>query len=197
MRALGQDGGLGDVAGALTSRLRDDDVDVRVLMPAYRSLRAKVDSARRIAALPPITGFPSAVLLQARLPSGVPAMLIDCPALFNRDGGPYQDGSGRGFRDNAKRFAMLSRIAALLARRYQPDRLATRRPALQRLADRSCARARALRARPRARTLMTIHNLAFQGVFDGDLTPLLGLPRETFGIEGVEFYGRTSFLKAG
>ena len=58
---------------------------------------------------------------------------------------------------------------------------------------RSCV-TRAARAR---RTLMTIHNLAFQGVFDGDLTPLLGLPRDAFGIEGVEFYGRTSFLKAG
>jgi starch synthase len=44
---------------------------------------------------------------------------------------------------------------------------------------------------------MTIHNIAFQGVFDGDLTPILGLPREMFGIEGVEYYGRTSFLKAG
>ena len=60
------------------------------------------------------------MLLQARLPTGVPAMLIDCPALFNRDGGPYQDGSGRDFDDNAKRFAMLSRTAALLATASSP-----------------------------------------------------------------------------
>jgi len=190
-------GGLGDVAGALTSRLRDDDVDVRVVMPAYRSLRAKVDSATRIAALPPMAGFPSAVLLHASLPTGVPAMLIDCPALFNRDGGPYQDGAGRDFDDNAKRFAMLSRTAALLATADSP---LDWRPDVLHCNDWQTGPAPALvryAAAPRARTLMTIHNLAFQGVFDGDLTPMLGLPSEAFGIEGVEYYGRTSFLKAG
>ena len=190
-------GGLGDVAGALTSRLHDDDVDVRVLMPAYRSLRAKVDGARRIAALPPIAGFPDAVLLQARLPTGVPAMLVDCPALFNREGGPYQDASGRDFADNAKRFAMLSRTAALLATATSPIDW---RPDVLHGNDWQTGPAPALvnyAAGPRARTLMTIHNLAFQGVFDGDLTSMLGLPREAFGIEGVEYYGRTSFLKAG
>ena len=190
-------GGLGDVAEALTAQLRRDGVDVRVLMPAYRSVLAQVAPAEPLATLAPTAAIPEARLLEATLPTGVPALLVDCPLLFDRAGGPYQDAEGRDWEDNARRFALLSRAAARLARpstplRWQPDILHCNdwqtgpAPALLHYA-----------AGPRARTVLTVHNLAFQGLFDGDRTALLGLPPEAFAIEGVEFYGRTSYLKAG
>jgi starch synthase len=188
-------GGLGDVAGALTAALRSDGIDVRVLMPAYRSLASRANEA--VARIDATESLPAATLLEATLPSGVPALLVDCPSLFDREGGPYQDAEGVDYTDNAKRFALLSRAAALLSLGSSPLRW---RPDILHCNDWQTAPAPALvhHAGPRhVRTLLTIHNLAFQGVFDGDLTPLLGLPREAFGIEGVEFYGRTSFLKAG
>ena len=190
-------GGLGDVASALTARLRHDGLDVRVLVPAYRSVLASAARSQPIAALQRTHALPAATLVEATLPSGVPAMLIDCPSFFDRDGGPYQDERGRDFDDNAQRFALLSATAARLATGESP---LDWRPDVLHCNDWQTGPAPALvhhASGRRARTLMTIHNLAFQGVFDGDLTPLLGLPPGAFGIEGVEYYGRTSFLKAG
>jgi starch synthase len=190
-------GGLGDVAGALTAQLHRDGVDIQVLMPAYRILLGHVERTNPIAVLPPAAALPEAGIVEAMLPSGVRALLIDCPPLFDREGGPYQDVRGHDFADNAQRFAQLSRTAAQLATTASP---LDWRPEILHCNDWQTGPAPALlhHARgPRPRTLMTIHNLAFQGLFDGDLTPLLGLPRDAFGIEGIEFYGRTSFLKAG
>ncbi len=190
-------GGLGDVASALTAQLRRDGLDVRVLMPAYRSVLGCIDRSKVLAVLAPSHAIPGATLVEALLPDGVPALLIDCPALFDRDGGPYQDERGHDFTDNAQRFALLSRTAAQLATAGCP--IAWRAQVLH-CNDWPTGPAPALvhhASGMRAGTLMTIHNLAFQGVFDGDLTALLGLPREAFGIDGVEYYGSTSFLKAG
>jgi starch synthase len=190
-------GGLGDVAGALTAQLRRDGHDVRVLMPAYRSVRARLDGRAPLLTLAATAALPEASLVEAKLPGDVPAWLVDCPSLYDRDGGPYQDAEGRDWRDNPVRFALLSRVAATLSTASSP---LVWRPDVLHCNDWQTGPAPALvhHARgPRAKTLMTVHNLAFQGVFDGDLTPLLGLPPEAFGIDGVEFYGRTSFLKAG
>jgi starch synthase len=189
-------GGLGDVAGALTAQLRAEGHDVRVLMPAYRAVHDRVEQGRVIAQLPAAEPLPGAALVEVPL-GEVPVMLVDCPALYDRDGGPYLDASGHDFPDNARRFALLSRIAARLAGPTSP--LAWR-PDVLHCNDwqtgPACAVVHHARGR-RARTVMTVHNLAFQGVFDGDLTPLLGLPASAFEIEGVEYYANTSFLKAG
>jgi starch synthase len=190
-------GGLGDVAGALANQLRRDGTDVRVVMPAYRTVLERIDRSKRIAIIPRTDELPEASVIEAVLPEEVPAFLIDCPTLYDRDGGPYQDAHGRDFEDNAARFALLSRAAAQFATAASPLRW---RPDILHCHDWQTAPAAALvryASGQRAKTLLTIHNLAFQGVFDGDLTELLGLPRSAFGIEGIEYYGRTSFMKAG
>jgi starch synthase len=190
-------GGLADVAGALTAQLRAEGVDVRVVMPAYRSSGAWPDPVAPRVPVAAMAGLPEAALVEARLPGGVPAYLVDCPPLYGREGNPYVDAQGRDWPDNAQRFALLSRVAALLASEaspldWQPDVLHAN--------DWQTAASAAVvhfDAGRRVRTLVTIHNLAFQGVFDGNLASLLGLPARAFGIDGVEFYGRTSYLKAG
>ncbi|HVE49997.1 MAG TPA: glycogen synthase GlgA [Casimicrobiaceae bacterium] len=190
-------GGLGDVAAALSAQLRAEGHDVRLVMPAYRSIRDRIANVAPIARFPAATSLPAASLAQSTLPGDVPVLLIDCPSLFDRDGGPYLDARGVDWPDNAVRFALLSTIAAKLARAdtpldWQPDILHCNDwqtgPAPAML---HCARTR------HAKTVMTVHNLAFQGVFEGNLTALLGLPRQAFDFEGIEFHGKTSFMKAG
>ena len=190
-------GGLGDVAAALPAALITEGVDVRVLMPAYRGVPEQAGPARVVARLPATAEFPDADLYQSALPSGVPAYVLDCAALYDRPGGPYQDAAGHDYADNARRFARLAHAAALLATAesplaWQPDVLHCNdwqtglAPAYLRHAITA-----------HAATLMTVHNLAFQGVFAGNLSGSLGLPAAAFSIDGIEYYGATSFLKAG
>ncbi len=190
-------GGLGDVAAALPAALRNLGVDVRVLLPGYRELAREVQAAPRVAALAAGPGRPAAELRAATLPSGVPALLLDCPPYFARDGGPYQDAQAHDYPDNAQRFGFVAAVAAQLA---GPDSPLAWRPDVLHCNDWQTGLAAAfLRfgGKPCAAAVMTLHNLAFQGTFPGNLCAALGLPAEAFAIDGVEFYGQTSFLKAG
>jgi starch synthase len=123
--------------------------------------------------------------------------VIDCPSLYDRDGGPYQDGEGENWPDNPLRFAMLSRVAALLANDgFDPGWRAD----VLHLNDWHTALAAAyVRQSPRPRTpvMLTVHNLAFAGVFEVDWLPRIAVPADCWSSGAVEFYGRMSFLKAG
>jgi starch synthase len=190
-------GGLGDVSAALPRALARLGVEVRVLMPGYAAALAAVGDAPEVAALAATAGLPGATLREARLADGLRMWLIDAPELYRRDGGPYGDAAGRDWPDNARRFALLARSAAELGSERSP---LPWRPDVVHLNDWQTALAAAfLHFDParRAAALLTIHNLAFQGNFDPALVTELGLPASCFTIDGVEFYGRFSFLKAG
>lgn len=190
-------GGLGDVSAALPRALARLGVEVRVLMPGYAAALAAVGDAPEVAALAATAGLPGATLREARLADGLRMWLIDAPELYRRDGGPYGDAAGRDWPDNAQRFALLARVAAELGSARSP---LPWRPDVVHLNDWQAALAAAfLHFDParRAAALLTIHNLAFQGNFDPALVTELGLPASCFTIDGVEFYGRFSFLKAG
>ncbi len=189
-------GGLADVAAALPLALESCGVDVRVLMPAYGALRPHLAHSRARARLAAHGPLPAATLIEAPLPSGVPAWLVDAPALYGREGGPYGDAEGEDWPDNARRFGALARAAADLARDapglgWTPDVVhahdwqAALAPAYLRLDG------------ERVPTVMTIHNLAFQGLFPRDAVDDLGLPPESWSMHGVEYFGQLSFLKAG
>lgn len=191
-------GGLGDVSADLPAALGRLGVDVRVLMPAYRQVLSQATQARALTALPGRAELPAARLLEATLPSGVPALLIDCPSLYDRDGGPYQDDERVDWPDNARRFGLLSHVAALLSGPCSP--LAWR-PHVLHCNDWHAALAPAYLQEvdpgERARTLVAVHNMAFQGLFDAAEADPLGLAPAARGTDGAEFWGRLSFLKAG
>lgn len=190
-------GGLGDVSADLPAALARLGVDVRVLMPAYRQVLSHACEARVLTALPGRAELPAARLLEATLPSGVPALLIDCPSLYDRDGGPYQDDARVDWPDNARRFGLLSHVAALLASAASP--LAWR-PHVLHCNDWHAALAPAYLQEaegPRAHTLVAVHNMAFQGLFDAAEADPLGLAPDARGTDGAEFWGKLSFLKAG
>lgn len=191
-------GGLGDISSALPAALAEAGVDVRILMPAYPALRLAFPDARAIADIPAPGGkLPGSRLLQAATAEGVPLLLLDCPACFDRPGGPYQSPQGRDWPDNALRFGLLSRVAALLASSASPLGW---RPDVLHCNDWQSALAPAYLHYLHgggAATVMTIHNLAFQGLFPASTLSDLGLPPEAFVFDGVEFYGHLSTLKAG
>ncbi|MCU0805459.1 MAG: glycogen synthase GlgA [Burkholderiales bacterium] len=190
-------GGLGDVAGALPAALRALGADVRVLMPAYRGVATKLGAVREVGQTPRTAGAPPARILEGVAPNGVPLLLVDCPAFFDRPGGPYQDEHGADHVDNAFRFGLLSRVAASIGAAFSPIPW---RAEVVHANDWQTALAPAyLRYAPdaAAASVVTIHNLAFQGIFAPGVVPLLGLPPESFSIDGIEYYGQMSFLKAG
>ncbi|MHB8253211.1 MAG: glycogen synthase GlgA [Acidiferrobacter sp.] len=184
-------GGLGDVVGALPGALAALGVDVRVCLPFYQSVRELVSDAPATATL-----F-GALIREAKLPSGVRVYLIDAPRFFDRAGGPYQDESGRDWADNAERFGLFSRIAAVLSSHESP---LLWRPDIFHGHDWQAALApawlRSIDATPIA-SIMTVHNLAFQGLFPRDRVQAIHLPPETYAVEGAEFYDQLSFLKGG
>ena len=188
-------GGLGDVSAALPAALHGLGIDVRVLLPGYPPVLEADPQAREIAHF---TALGTKVrLLESKLPNGVALIVLDAPALYARGGGPYQDDAGADWKDNALRFGVLGRVAALLGTGSSP--LAWR-PHVVHCNDWPAALAPVylrFAQGPRAASLVTIHNLAFQGIFPFAEAHTLELPPESLGMDGAEFYGKVSFLKGG
>ncbi|WP_322100040.1 glycogen synthase GlgA [Geminicoccus roseus] len=188
-------GGLADVVGALPNALAPHGVRVRTLLPAYRQVLARAGQVEPVLQLPDLFGADGR-LLAAKNADGADLLLVDAPHLFDRPGGPYLDAAGLDWPDNAQRFAALSIVAARLGRGllpgFQPDIVhahdwqAGLVPAYL-----------ALFGGRRPATVMTVHNLAFQGQYPARLLDDLHLPASAFVPEGVEYYGQIGFLKAG
>ena len=190
-------GGLADVSGALPAALRAIGLDVRVLVPGYSRVMSQLVEHEVVANFDSVlSGFPPARLLANKMANGVPVFVLDCPNFFQRTGGPYQDAGGRDWVDNALRFGLLSKTAAVLGSSASP--LAWR-PDVVHCNDWQTGLTPAYLhfARQAAPSVMSIHNLAFQGVFPYSALEQLGLPPSCFSINGVEYYGNLSFLKAG
>src|SRR5918999_1638090 len=182
-------GGLGDVSEALPEALRALGLDVLSLLPGYSPVLAHIGSAPEAARVK-LLGFDCRILRAGAL------LVLACPQLYERDGGPYQAQDGRDWDDNALRFGVFCRVAALLAGARTP---LDWRPEIVHCHDWPAALAPVyLREEPaHAASVTTIHNLVFQGNYDASLLSALELPASTFTLDGIEFYGRLSFLKGG
>lgn len=189
-------GGLADVSGALPAALRAIGVDVHVIVPGYNHVMARLGHRKVVATLDALPGFPSSRLLSGTMANGVPLLVLDCPSLYQREGGPYQNADGIDWADNAQRFGLLSKVAAVLGSNASP--LAWY-PDLVHCNDWQTGLTPAyLHFAPGAvPSVMAVHNLAFQGIFPAATVAQLHLPQSSFSIDGVEFYGSLSFLKAG
>ena len=123
---MAKTGGLADVSAALPAALRDHGVDVRVLVPAYPQVLAQAPNLREVLHLGDPLGYGDTRLLETYLPtSKLPVWAVDCPNLYNRSGGLYQDENGCDWPDNDRRFALLNYVAAAIANElsgsWQPD----------------------------------------------------------------------------
>lgn len=193
-------GGLGDVSAALPRALRALGHDVTILMPAYGGMA--IDGAlQSIVALPAFGPWPAAQLLQVTAPDGMPFLLLSCPILYANASTPYGDPAHTPMREQAQRFGLLSRVAALLGTTDSPLNW---RADIVHANDWPCGlaplylhQARMAGQKEVARSLVTIHNLAFQGVIPMEACELLEIPPAYRTIEGAEFWGQLSMLKAG
>jgi starch synthase len=192
-------GGLADVAGALPGALAAHGVAVTTLLPGYpkvmASLGPKTGKVRAVHKWDDLLGTP-ARLVKGTLAGGHALLVLDAPALFAREGGPYADASGRDWEDNWRRFAALARAAADLA----GGAVRGQRFDLVHAHDWQTGLTPAYLAFAGAGgvpSVMTIHNMAFQGYFPAAVFPALGLPPEAWSVDAVESYGGVGFLKAG
>lgn len=191
-------GGLADVSGSLPAALRRLKADARILIPGYPQVLAKSKNLAPVAELSFIPQIGNITLLQGEMPdSGVPIYVIKSPTLYEREGGPYQNMQAQDWADNPLRFGVLSHVAAVLGSGFNPlawksdivhcnDWQSGLTPAILHFFSTS-----------RAKTVLGIHNLAYQGNFDSSWVGKLGLPVYSYQPAGVEFYGQMSFLKAG
>ncbi|SIS73572.1 glycogen synthase GlgA [Phaeovulum vinaykumarii] len=188
-------GGLADVVGALPAALAPEGWEMRVLIPAYRGVLDKLKDIKQVWAEDDLFGGPGRVL--AGRHGRLDVLVLEAPHLFDRAGGPYSV-EGRDFGDNAERFAALSHAAASIARDGDAEGW---RPEVLHAHDWQTGLAPAyLRwhgGAERVASLMTIHNIAFQGHARPDRLGALRLPPESFNADGVEYWGNISTLKAG
>ena len=190
-------GGLADYAGGLTKALVRGGHDVRLLLPCYPGTVERLAGPVERIDLGDVFGAGPTALISGRMPdTGAPLWLIECPGLYARPGGIYQDAKGDDWPDNALRFGLLARVAAWLALARGP---VSWRPDVVHLNEWQTGPAAALLAQEATAppTLFTIHNMAFQGLFSPDVLSFLRLPASTFDAQGLEYYGKVSYLKAG
>lgn len=188
-------GGLADVAGALPGALAAEGWEVRTLIPAYPGLADRLEGARTVWSDPALFGGPAQVL--AGDVEGMSFYLLEAPHLFDRPGGPYSAG-GQDHPDNPERFAALSWAAAALASEgdaegwradilHAHDWQAGLAPAYLRWSFPGHG----------AGSVLTIHNIAFQGIAPAVRLAALRLPRDEFHPGSLEYWGNISTLKAG
>ncbi len=195
-------GGLADVVGALPQALSGAGVQTTTLVPGYPAVLAASSDATRVHHFPDLFGAPADVLLGTA--SGLDLLAIDAPHLYARPGNPYLGPDGQDWPDNDIRFAALGAAAAALAigtiAGPASGAQSTAYFDIVHVHDWQAALTTAylhFHPGPRPGTVLTIHNLAFQGMFPASLFPRLGLPDAAFRVDGLEFYNLVGFLKAG
>ncbi|WP_235515626.1 glycogen synthase GlgA [Sphingomonas sp. Leaf10] len=180
-------GGLADVVGALPTALAPHGVATTTLLPGYPSVLKHLGRAKPVHRWDDLLGSP-ARLIEGKI-DGHPLLVLDAPDLFARDGGPYADATGRDWSDNWRRFAALGRAVADIAPRFDllhaHDWQGAMAPAYLRYAGATVP------------SVLTIHNIAFQGRYDASVFAGLELPDTAFSLDGVEYYGGVGLLKAG
>ncbi len=192
MYPLLKTGGLADVVGALPFAQQQRGDDVRVLLPAHPDIVSALGKHQVVAQL---TTFAGEVTLRYGEFNGLGIYLLDAPHLFAREGNPYHDSHYQDYPDNYLRWALLGFVGAEVA----TGRDAWWQPDVAHVHDwhagLTCAYLRARQAT--VKSVFTIHNIAYQGLFSAHHLHEIALPHDYFQIEGLEFNGQLSYLKAG
>jgi len=188
-------GGLGDVAGALPRALASRGHTVSVVTPRYGSIDPEKEGLRPIEGAIQVRGERAMLWVRE---GPVSVYFVEHERFFGSRRGLYGDPHG-DYSDNPERFAFLARAALAVpaALGFSPRIVHCndwQTGLLPFLLRQEHARDPAV---GRARTVFTIHNLAYQGVFSKDVVPVLGLPWDVFRYEAMEFFDQLSFMKAG
>ncbi len=188
-------GGLGDVLEALPAALEQRGHDISIVIPCYRGLREDprlgVRSTGVLIDISVGNKRYQAEILQGQTPEGLQIFLVRRDEYFDRSG--LYGADSRDYGDNAERFVFFSKAILELARRMAPP------PEILHVHDWQTALIPVLvkeRSLP-FKTVLTVHNMAYQGSFWGIDFSLTNLPGDYFSEKGVEFYGNVNLLKGG
>ena len=187
-------GGLADVAGALPGALRPEGIAMQCLVPAYPALKPQLRKYSEVCRFDDLFGGP-ARLLAAKV-EGLDVLALEASHLYDRPGNIYSGPDGADWPDNPQRFAALAWVGAQLGQGLVP----ALRPDIVHAHDWQAGLTPAylhFGEGLRPATVMTVHNLAFQGQCDPRLLAQLRLPPNAYTMAGVEYYGTIGFLKAG
>lgn len=188
-------GGLADVAGALPKSLADQGVRMRTLLPGYPAVMARIGKGKEVLAFDDLFGGPARVV--AAKSDGLDLLILDAPQLFERSGALYLGADGKDWPDNPERFAALSWAAAEIA----GAGLKGWKPRIVHCHDWQAGLApvylREYWPEATVATILTVHNIAFQGLAPAKLLGKLKLPRSGMTQNGFEYWDQISALKAG
>ena len=181
-------GGLADVVGALPPALAPHGIEMRVLLPGYRSVLSQLSAK-------PVASLDGGQRILAAEHAGLSFFILEAPELFDRTGSIYLTPEGHDWPDNPQRFAALSVAADAIA----GGAIKGWTPEIVHCHDWQAGLAPYyIRKRGRkARTVMTIHNIAFQGIAPADMLGVLDIDAKDFTADGLEYFGNLSTLKAG
>jgi starch synthase len=188
-------GGLASVSAALPRALLTR-ADVRLIIPGYRSVLSQLKHIEIVGRCPSFAELPACEIGRTATTDGLSVYVVICPQLYDREGTPYGDDDGLDWADNDLRFARFGSAAALVAAgKVDPNWSAD----VVHANDWQAGLIPAYLAwnQLRVPTILTIHNLAYQGLFPRETLRRIGAPDSSFHIEGVEFYNQVSFLKGG
>ena len=192
---LAKTGGLADVVGALPNALRSCGDDAAVVIPRYGSIELR--GMRRVYdALPVFLGATRFDTSIYQAPAEFPVFLVDCPPLYDRKG--LYGEAGLDYPDNHIRFAVFARAALAIARFlfrteifHCHDWQSGLVPAFLRTTFATDPTFFGVK------TLFTIHNLGYQGLFPKTALEEAAIDASLFRPDGMEFFGRVSYLKGG
>lgn len=187
-------GGLGDVMGALPATLRKRGHSVSIVVPLYRSIRQSLPHLQPTTInLPIVMGEDQirARIWQGQSETGVSVFAIERDEFFDRSN-IYGDGAGDYF-DNAVRFIFFSKAALDMAGHLSP------RPEVIHVNDWHTGLIPALVKSQGLtyKTVFTIHNLAYQGIFSSHQFFYTNLAKDYFTMDGLEYYGQINLMKSG
>src|SRR3981081_35241 len=188
-------GGLAALSAGLPRALRPWG-DVRILLPGYREVVEQFLHIQVVGQCAALAEMPACSLGLASTKDGLPVYILLCPQLYDRPGNPYGDASGRDWPDNDVRFGRFASAAAQLAAGISDKTWAAD------LVHVNAGQAALVPAylawnATKIPTILTIHNLAYQGLFPKESLRRIGAPEDSFHIDGLEFYDKLSFLKGG
>lgn len=193
---LAKSGGLADAVSGLAHAVQQAGVEITLLLPGYRQALQALPDTKEVAQLPDLPGGPATLVLGWIAQFNLPVLLLRNDALYDRDGGLYLDANGEEYADNDLRFAALSHAAVAIAAAQTPLAL----PHVIHANDWHTGLIPLLLKAAginRIKSVLTVHNLAFQGLFPLERAAELGIPPAWRGDEGAECWGRLSYMKAG
>ena len=195
-----QTGGLGDMVGSLPKTLRKLGHDPIIFMPKYKSVDYNKFDIKTTGVYIHVQMFGNPIeaeIYKTYIENDIPVYFIENNEFYYREG--IYGSNSKDYYDNAERFTFFSKacICAIKELKISPDIIHCHDwptgiiPLFLKTIYKDNKYLK------KTGTMFTIHNVVYQGIYEAEKIKMMGLPWDIFNSEGIEFYGKINFLKAG